>query len=170
VTRFFVLTLVLLLGCKSKGPDRQQLACVEAECQADAAPLEPHSDARERPLICALDDECPAQQICDGGQCVPVSSEAEQGLCGLGAIYFAFDSAKLTPNNQEQLATAIPCLSELLASGGELILEVPADELSQRRGETVREFLVSMGVPTDRVRVTNGSGREQRVQITHAPP
>ena len=33
--RVFAVALVLLLGCQGKGPQREQLACVGAECQAD---------------------------------------------------------------------------------------------------------------------------------------
>jgi peptidoglycan-associated lipoprotein len=218
------LTLGLMLGCPGKGPGREAL-CLEASCEADAAPAECQSNeqcelgmlcqdgscgfcsdasscastlcnpsGRCEPLPCATDDACPLQQICDGGQCVHAvidDEQGERGVCGVAALYFAFDSAKLTPNNQERLMSATPCLLELLGSAGTLQLEAHADNLggeqyslllAERRGSSVREFLVSMGVPVERMRVIGkgaleASGtdepsraRDRSVRIVHVAP
>lgn len=214
-----------LIGCPKQS---RESTCLEASCEADAAPAECQSNeqcelgmlcveggcefcrepsqcasslcspsGRCEPLPCATDDGCPIQQICDGSQCIHIASNAElerereQAVCGIAALYFAFDSAKLTPNNQEQLASAVPCLLELLSRGGELSLEAHADKLggeqyslllAERRGSSVREFLASMGVPAEHMRVT-GKGaleakgsdeptraRDRRVRIVHVEP
>lgn len=212
--------LAALLGCRAGSPDRAS-TCVEASCVADAAPSECESHAqcdgrlcvdgrcsdcseasqcastvcnpsgRCEPPPCATDDACPIEQICDGGQCVHAADDAEPSVCGLAAIYFAHDSAKLTPNNQERLASAVPCLLEQLRDGGELQLEAHADDLggeqyslslAERRGDSVRQFLASMGVPVERMRVI-GKGaleavgtdepsraRDRKLRIIHVAP
>lgn len=213
--------MFMLLGCPAKQPDHApacvEASCdadaTATECQSDAqcepgrlcldgscgSCSEPRQCAstvcnpsgRCEPLPCATDDTCPSQQICDGGQCVHTPSAEQQGVCGIPTLYFAFDSAKLTPNNQERLASAVPCLLELLASGGELLIEAHADTLggeqyslvlAERRGGSVREFLASMGIPTERMRVTGkgaleatgsdepSQARDRRVRIIHVTP
>jgi len=211
--------LLGVLGCRPS-PDRAS-ACVEASCVADAAPTECDSHAqcdgqlcvdgscvgcseasqcastvcnpsgRCEPPPCATDDACPVQQICDGGQCVHEGDDAEPTVCGLAAIYFAHDSAKLTPNNQERLASAMPCLHERLRDGGELSIEAHADnlgteqysaDLAERRGASVRQFLVSMGIAAERIRVTgkgaleavgtdeSSRARDRKARIIHVAP
>lgn len=147
------------------------LVCVADECRSCTAAEQCESRAcnssgRCEPLACALDEQCPSAQICDGGQCV-FAAERSDGACGIAAVYFAFDSAKLTPNAQERLSSAISCLRERLASGGELILEGHADrldgeELSERRAATLREFLISHGLPSERLRVQGKGAAEAR--------
>ena len=82
-------------------------------------------------------------------------------MCGVSALYFAFDSAKLSPNNQEQLKQAVPCLTEQLGGGASLVLESHADKvgteeynilLTDRRGTSVREFLAALSGQRDRGR------------------
>jgi peptidoglycan-associated lipoprotein len=203
-------------GCKDKGPQREELACVGPSCEgsavAEPCQCEPgmiclagdcrfcseaaqcesrpcNPSGRCEPLPCALDEHCPIAEICDGGQCVHASTDSRDTACGIAAVYFAYDSAKLTPNNQERLSVAAPCLLEALAVGGELVLEAHADRLgsedyslglSERRGASVRDFLVGMGVPAERVRVVGkgaleaGQGHasraeDRRVELRIAP-
>ena len=188
------LTLGLLLlgasGCKDKGPDREDLNCVEQPCATTPAPAECqcdpgmvceagscracsdasqcqsgvcHPSGRCEPLPCAIDEHCPIAEICDGGQCVFAANDGEQvdAPCGIAAIYFAADSAKLTPNNQERLMSAAPCLIETLA-GRTLIVEGYDQHvsLSERRAASVRDFLVGRGVSADRIS-TISFGKEQ---------
>lgn len=182
--------------CQSHAQCEPGLLCLDGSCAACSEGSQCASticspSGRCEPPPCATDDTCPIQQICDGGQCVHTASATEPGVCGIATIYFAFDSAKLTPNNQEQLASAVPCLRALLDGGGELVLEAHADALgdqpyslalAERRGDSVREFLASMGLPAERMRVT-GKGaleatgtdepsraRDRKVRLIHVPP
>jgi peptidoglycan-associated lipoprotein len=189
-TRGMVLVLFSLLGCK-----REVLESDVSTPPVDDPPAECRDDSCAPPL-CATDDECPSQQICDGGQCVHFEREPGEAVCGIATLYFAFESAKLTPNNQERLASAAPCLIELLKLGGELVLEVQADVseqvlesyghdttsmLADRRGGSVREYLISVGVPGDQLRVVDQSSEargvdetyrapNRRVRLVHVPP
>src|SRR5690606_10879219 len=184
--------LLGLCGCRGKGLAREDLSCVEQPCEvaaaADQCRCDPgmiceagscrscadagqcptgvcHPSGRCEPLPCALDDECPTAEICDGGQCIHASEDdaaATRGVCGIAVVYFASDSAKLTPNNQERLTTAAPCLQDTLAAGGALVLEAHDDDLcerqyslssSERRAASVRDFLGGVGAPAEQIRV-----------------
>lgn len=169
-TRIVLVVLFGLLGCK-----REALA-PDVVTPTDA-PAQQFSEATRSE--CAIDDECPSKHICDGGQCVQVESdEPGEAVCGLATLYFAFDSARLTPNNQQRLASAAPCLIELLKRGGELLLETHADVseqlamLADHRGSSVREFLIHVGVPAEQLRVVDKSSEasDRRVQLIHVPP
>ncbi len=188
--------------CKGKGPNGEDLVCVNFRCEAPAAQCT-SNDQCEPGLICldgscqfcsedsqcdsgvcnesgrceatpcATDDDCPIDEICDGGQCVykPLDGDQATAVCGITALYFAFDSAKLTPNTQEQLTTAAKCFIDLLANGGELVLEAHADNvgteeynilLTDRRGTSVRDFLANMGVNNDQMRVVGKGALEAK--------
>jgi len=187
--------------CKGKGPGGEDLACINFRCEAPAGACqtndqcdagmvcvagacEPCTDGSQcesgicnpsgrcEPVPCATDDDCPIDEVCDGGQCVykPLTHD-ENAVCGISALYFAFDSAKLTPSNQEQLVAAAKCFIDLLKDGGELVLEAHADNtgaeeynilLTDRRGTSVRTFLDNMAVPNDQMRVVGKGALEAR--------
>lgn len=208
--------------CKGKGPNGEDLPCVEFRCDEQAAAgAECECDpgmvcvdgscefctedsqcesgvcnldsGRCEQVPCTTDDDCPIDEICDGGQCVykPLDADNEGAVCEVKALYFGFDSSRLTPSAQEKLKTAAQCFIDLLADGGELVLEAHADNvggeeynilLTDRRGTSVRDFLANMGVPNDQMRVV-GKGaleaqgsdeasraKDRRVQFIHAAP
>lgn len=122
-------------------------------------------------LPCQTDDDCPIDEICDGGQCLynPLDGDSGAAVCGVSALYFGFDSAQLSPNNQEQLTQAATCLTELLQGGSALVLEAHADNvgteeynilLTDQRGATVRDFLAGLGVPGEQIRVVGKGALE----------
>jgi peptidoglycan-associated lipoprotein len=100
-------------------------------------------------------------EICDGGMCVFSGDLGEEGggPCGLDAVYFAFDSDKLTPKGQEALQSAAECMK----SEARLVyLEAHADNvgteeynilLTERRGTTVKGYLENLGVVADNMQV-----------------
>ena len=99
-------------------------------------------------------------EICDGGMCIFAGGgTVGGGPCELDAVYFAFDSDSLTPKSQEELTSAATCIAE---QGQEVILEAHADAvgteeynimLTERRGSSVRGFLVDKGVAAELLRV-----------------
>lgn len=131
---------------------------------------------------CTTDDDCPVDEICDGGQCIyhPLDGGGDEAICGITALYFGFDSAKLSPGNQEELKVAADCLIELLVDGKTLAIEAHADNigteeynilLTDRRGTSVLDFLANMGVERDVMRVVGkgaleatGSTEQERAQ------
>ena len=133
---------------------------------------------------CTTDDQCPMDQICDGGMCIfSGGGTTGGGPCGLDAVYFGFDADNLTPKTQEDLTAVASCIAE---QGVEVILEAHADAvgteeynimLTERRGASVKSFLVEKGVPDSLLRVlAKGSlestgtseperAKERRVQL-----
>ncbi|MCA9687286.1 MAG: OmpA family protein, partial [Myxococcales bacterium] len=164
--------------CKGKGPNGEDLPCVNFRCDENAAGCQSNDQCdpgmiclqgscqfctdnsqcesgvcnldsgRCEPMPCQTDDDCPVDEVCDGGQCVykPLEGDKQGAVCGISSLYFAFDSAKLTPSNQEQLKAAADCLIETLVDGKTLALEAHADNvggeeynilLTDRRGKSV---------------------------------
>lgn len=135
---------------------------------------------------CQTDDECAMDEICDMGMCVFSGGYQEGGNdpCNLGAVYFDYDSPKLSPEVQAQLTTLAECVK---SSGGNLvILEAHADQrgteeynimLTDRRGQVVRDFLTNLGVDASRLQVISkgdleamggdeaGMSKDRRVQF-----
>ena len=142
------------------------MVCREGSCQAcsEAAQCDSgvcHPSGRCQALPCSTDESCPDAQVCDGGQCLYYAKGEPEGaaVCGLSPIYFAYDSAQLSPDNQTRLAAAASCLAQL---EGVLVLEASADAvgtaeyntlLAQRCGETVLRFLAQQGVEGARTSV-----------------
>ena len=156
------------------------LVCSEGSCEAcrEGAQCDSgvcHPSGRCQALPCATDDACPDAQICDGGQCLHYVAASGGGEpCGLAPIYFAYDSAQLSPDNQTRLVAAASCLAQL---EGVLVLEASADAvgtaeyntlLAQRRGETVLRFLTQQGVEGARTSVAAQPAADGD-EHTHAP-
>ena len=183
--------------CQAKGPDGEDFACVEFRCtdpsatSSEACDCDPglicvadscefctegsqcdsgvcNPSGRCEAMPCATDDECPIDEICDGGQCLyhPLDGSSDADVCGIAALYFGFDSSQLSPSNQEQLSAAATCLTEL---DGNLVIEAHADNvgteeynilLTDQRGSIVREFLVQQGVGEERMRIVGKGALE----------
>jgi len=188
--------------CEGKGPDGEDLSCVEFRCEQpaevggacqSASDCDPgllcnagacesctegsqcesgvcHPSGRCEAMPCSTDDDCPIDEICDGGQCLfhPIEG-SEEAVCGLPPMFFGFDSAQLSPGNQEQLSAAASCLVDLLGEDKTLLLEAHADNvgtteynilLTDKRGSTVSAYLEQLGVPGDHMRVVGKGSLE----------
>ncbi|MCB9751581.1 MAG: OmpA family protein [Myxococcales bacterium] len=112
--------------------------------------------------VCQTDDQCPVDEICDGGTCVfsgDYSSGDAVEVCGFASLFFGFDSDKITDANVAKLQEAAACLT---AETRKLILEAHADGrgteeynilLTDKRGASVKNFLINLGVPEDKIEV-----------------
>ncbi|MFV8751236.1 hypothetical protein ACNOYE_11895 [Nannocystaceae bacterium ST9] len=154
MTRWPIALSLALLGCpKPIDPPRE----VEVASTSAAPVVEV-----EAPSRCVYDDECPRGEICDGNECL-LAPDSDAPTCGVPAIQFARGSAKLSPNNQLRLAAAIDCLRELATLELAACVEPSEDpELAERRGASVIGLLTSLGVPGERLRVSEcptSSGR-----------
>ncbi len=132
----------------------EDLDCSPNTCNLDTGRCSPEGQ-------CQTDDECAMDEICDGGMCIFSGNLGEEGggPCGLDAIYFAFDSDKLTPKAEEAMNSAAECMK----SENRLIyLEAHADNvgteeynilLTEKRGTTVKGYLGNLGVSGDNMQV-----------------
>jgi peptidoglycan-associated lipoprotein len=122
------------------------------------------------PGSCTMDDDCAIDEICDGGMCIFSGDYSGGGevLCNLQAVFFGFDSPKLTPETEENLKAAAACIA---AQGRLVYLEAHADPrgteeynilLTDRRGQGVKQFLVNLGVPAENMQVISKGSLEAR--------
>lgn len=146
--------------------------CKEGVCSACSADEEcPNGacslDSGRCASGCTEDSDCPMDEICDGGQCVFSGNyDNDEVLCGLEAVYFAFDSPKLSPAAQQALTNAAECIKE---QNREVILEAHADSigteeynilLTDKRGQGVKQFLNTLGVENDFMTVVSKGSLE----------
>lgn len=117
---------------------------------------------------CTVDDDCAIDEICDGGMCIFSGDYGGNGevLCDLQAVFFGFDSPKLTPETEEKLKAAAECIAQ---QGRLVYLEAHADPrgteeynilLTDRRGQGVKQFLVNLGVPAENMQVISKGSLE----------
>lgn len=117
---------------------------------------------------CTSDDQCQIDEICDNGTCV-FSDVAPQGTdpCNLEAVFFDFDSPKLSSEVQDQLRNVAECFKS--QGDRQVILEAHADRrgteeynilLTDRRGQSVKEFLTNLGVESGRLQVVSKGSLE----------
>jgi peptidoglycan-associated lipoprotein len=119
---------------------------------------------------CSIDDDCAIDEICDGGMCIFSGDYGGGGevLCDLQAVFFGFDSPRLTPETEENLKAAAACIAD---QGRLVYLEAHADPrgteeynilLTDRRGQGVKSFLVNLGVPPENMQVISKGSLEAR--------
>ncbi len=122
------------------------------------------------PGSCTVDDDCAIDEICDGGMCIFSGDYGGDGevLCDLQAVFFGFDSPKLTPDTEAKLTAAAECI---MSQGRLVYLEAHADPrgteeynilLTDRRGQGVKSFLVNLGVPPENMQVISKGSLEAR--------
>jgi OmpA-OmpF porin, OOP family len=84
--------------------------------------------------------------------------------CGLMRTYFAFDSDKLSPQDQATLRNVAECLVRPELTGSKLSIVGRADsrgktgyntELAMRRAGSVRTLLINAGVAEDRISIAS---------------
>ena len=128
--------------------------CSTGSCNFDTGRCSPEGQ-------CQTDDECAMDEICDGGMCIFSGDYGGEGetLCDLDAVFFAFDSDKVTPQMQEKINAAAQCIVE---QNRLLYLEAHADNvgteeynilLTERRGQQVKQMLVTLGVTAENLQV-----------------
>lgn len=140
-------------GGKVKGPGGCE-RCVDDEQCPTTCNLE---TARCAPVgWCEVDEHCGDYETCDEGLCIFRGASSEP--CGLGPIYFAWDSATVTEAHKARMAAAVECLAKSAA----LYIEAHSDDvgseefnilLAERRGMAVRDALVEAGLPRDKLQV-----------------
>ena len=118
---------------------------------------------REVPGRCTTDEDCPSGQTCQAGQCA-AGARAGGAECSFEPIHFEFNESSLTVDARSQLDRIADCLKR---QNSRVALEGHADErgteeynlqLSNRRAESVKRYLVTLGVNGQRLQ-TIGYGK-----------
>jgi peptidoglycan-associated lipoprotein len=128
--------------------------CAPSSCNLDTGRCSPEG-------ACQTDQDCPMDEICDGGMCLFSGNLGDDsgGPCGLAAVYFAFDSEVLTPKTEEELSAVAECMVQ---QDRRVFLEAHADNrgteeynilLTERRGNVVKGFLTERGVSGENLQV-----------------
>jgi peptidoglycan-associated lipoprotein len=156
----------------------EDVDCAPNSCNLSSGRCSPENQ-------CQTDDQCPMDQICDGGMCVFSGDMGQSGagICGLDAVFFAYDSDDLTPNVQEELKKAADCFAQ---QNRKVYLEAHADKrgseeynimLTDRRGNAVKSYLETLGVKKENMDVVGkgnleatgtdevSMGKDRRVQF-----
>ena len=116
---------------------------------------------------CTTDDECAMDEICDAGVCTFSGVEpGGENPCGIEAIFFGFDSPKISTEAQGQLDQIAQCLID---QNTLVYLEAHADPrgteeynimLTDRRGQSVKSYLETKGVTGENMQVISKGNLE----------
>jgi peptidoglycan-associated lipoprotein len=160
-----VLVLMLLAlavaGCRGKGAD------VETKPEAPVPERGPSTIPAEPPREEVEPERFPTEEPVRG-------TVMPDATAGLDTVYFHFDSSELTPEAQATLRDNASWLKE--NSTSDVVVAGHCDErgtieyniaLGERRANAVREYLTSLGVPRDRVRIIS-YGEERPAEAGHS--
>ncbi len=116
---------------------------------------------------CKKDAEEPVAEDTSGDEIPEPEPEVEYEpapeACMLETVYFAFDSSELDSASRASIAAAVECFRNQNSSGS-LLLTGACDPrgteeynmaLGERRAQSVRRYLQSLGMDTSRVSVTS---------------
>jgi peptidoglycan-associated lipoprotein len=169
--------------CKTDGECKEGQRCRQEVCVAECS--ETQSCGQGKKCVsgrCAL-DQCRADSDCTGGaacvdeQCKPQSLDSmpwrQLGSCRLGAVYFGFDDATLTPEARQTLSDGWQCLQQ--NSYRRVLLRGHTDErgtteynlaLGERRADAVKKYLVGLGAESRRLKALS-YGKERPFDAGH---
>ena len=143
------------------------------KCQAGAC---------ERPKKCSKDDDCADDEDCIDGVCQkPWQQGAGGPACPLSPVYFAFDDASIQASERDRLDGNASCIGKTKGKNVYLVGHTdPAGTeeyniaLSERRGQTVADYLARLGVDPARLQVVpkgetepsgQGDEKDRRVEF-----
>ena len=149
------------------------LVCTAGKCsnctddiQCDGGTCNPDTGTCSTPGAgggaCSTDDDCAMDEICDNGTCAFSGiTPGKENPCGIDAIYFDFDSPKISDEAQGQLDQIAECLK---TQNTLVYLEAHADArgteeynimLTDRRGQSVKSYLETKGVTGENLQVVS---------------
>jgi len=141
------------------------IECPGGKCNVDLGVCEDTQAAGG--VVCTTDDQCSMDEICDLGACVfSAVTPSGPNPCGIDAVYFSFDSPKIEDDAKSKLDQIATCLVE---QGRLVYLEAHADPrgteeynilLTDRRGQTVKQYLTTKGVGAEKMQVVSKGNLE----------
>lgn len=116
---------------------------------------------------CSYDSDCSVTEACENNRC------KEKPQCEVQTVYFDFDEYYLTSSSQSTLRANAQCIKEKKVTS--LVIEGHCDErgsveynlaLGQKRAQSVRDFLVDMGLDASSVKIIS-YGEERPLSYGH---
>ncbi len=114
-----------------------------------------------RATACKSDDDCADDEDCVDGFCQrPWVGAGDGGACQLATVYFAVDDAAIAQSERDQLDGNAACVEK--TSGKQVYLIGHTDSsgtdeyniaLSERRGQTVADYMARLGTDPARLQV-----------------
>jgi peptidoglycan-associated lipoprotein len=143
------------------------------KCQAGAC---------QRPKPCKVDDDCADDEDCVDGLCQkPWESPPIAQTCSLETVYFAYDDSSIAASERDRLDANTACVNKTPQRSVYVIGHTDGagtDEyniaLSERRAQTVADYLARLGVDPAKMQVVpkgetepSGSGedKDRRVEF-----
>lgn len=141
--------------------------CQAGKCQACASDTECgpggkcSAGACQRPTACTTDEQCADDEDCIDGYCQkPWQGSTDQGPCPLAAVYFSFDDSSIAPSERDRLDANASCIEKTAGKNVFVVGHTDAsgtDEyniaLSERRAQTVADYLARLGIDPARMQV-----------------
>jgi peptidoglycan-associated lipoprotein len=140
--------------------------CQAGKCQACASDGECgpggkcQAGACQRPTACTTDEQCADDEDCIDGYCQKPWQGATEGPCPLATVYFAYDDATVAVSERDRLDANATCIEK---TAGKSVFVVGhtdgngTDEyniaLSERRAQTVADYLARLGIDPARLQV-----------------
>ncbi len=142
-------------------------------CQAGAC---------QRPTACQSDDDCADDEDCVGGYCQKPWQGASTGAtCSLETIYFGYDDSSIAASERDRLDANSACLNKSQDRAVYVMGHTDSsgtDEyniaLSERRAQTVADYLARLGVDPAKLQVVpkgeteptgQGEDKDRRVEF-----
>jgi peptidoglycan-associated lipoprotein len=162
--------------------------CQAGKCQACSADSECGPGGQclvgkcKRATACKSDDECADDEDCVDGFCQkPWAGGGGDTTCPLATVYFALDEAAIGPSERDRLDTNQACIEKTVGKTVMVIGHTDSsgtDEyniaLSERRGQTVADYLARLGTDPARLQVVpkgeteitgQGEDKDRRVEF-----
>jgi len=148
--------------------------CVRAGASWSPAAAEQAKDVNGKPLACSCDPDLIAKEKCEPPKPAapvarPAPKPAEQKVKLAADTLFDFDKATLRPEGKAKLDEIVAQLGKynvevILAVGhtDRIGSDAYNQKLSERRADAVKKYLISKGVPANRV-YTEGKGEKMPV-------
>jgi peptidoglycan-associated lipoprotein len=178
-------------SCRTDSDCPGEQACLQGRCQSCTQDVQCGANRKCRSGRClargrcAKHTDCADEEDCVAGRCTGPGRGRPPGVtCQLRTIYFGFDQAGLSPEARTVLGRVAECVQA--APGRGVFLNGHTDPrgteeynigLSERRAQTVADYLARLGIDPARFRVvprgeTQASGtsesswsRDRRVEI-----
>ena len=164
VSLLLILALVAVVGgCKKSPPDTEPTPPPDTQAREERATPPPKPPSRE------VEDDAWTKPIKEPRP----SAQDLNAENKLQTVYFAFDSSDLTPSTQSTLKQNAQVLKAYPEY--DLVIQGHCDErgtieynlaLGERRASSVRDYLASLGIRRNRIRVVS-YGEERPVAMEH---